>query len=74
MDLNGCGDEAADYSRVFIVACISHVMDSAKHLCRQQFIMSHQPGLSLLLKPPILSQSSAGRTTLSWAFGMCDMK
>ena len=33
--VNGCGDEATDHSRVFIVACVSHVMYSAKHLCRR---------------------------------------
>ena len=32
--VSGCGEEG-DYSLVFVVACISHVMNSAKHLCRR---------------------------------------
>ena len=32
--VQGCGEDG-DYSHVFIVACVSHVMHSAKRLCRR---------------------------------------
>ena len=32
--VSGCADEK-DYNGVFILACVSHVMNSAKHLCRK---------------------------------------
>ena len=32
--VSGCGEEG-DYHQVFVLACISHVMNSAKHLCRR---------------------------------------
>ena len=33
--VNGCASDEDDYHRVFVVACVSHVMNSAKHLCRR---------------------------------------
>ena len=32
--VSGCAEEG-DYERVFVLSCVSHVMNSAKHLCRR---------------------------------------